>query len=156
MLVATAALSDSTGPGVGMAMWAEARSSNSAESPLPSLPIRKAAGPERSELEQGIASALAEAGTAAKTGICRSASAAKAREDFSATTGMRKADPAEARRAFAFQTLTVPGRAMTPLAPKASAERTRVPKLPGSCKEAVRTTSGMEPDRASANEKRGA
>src|ERR1700728_3385165 len=156
MLVATAALSDSTGPGVGMAIRFAERSSNSEESPLPSLPMRNAAGPDRSEREQGIASVPAVAGTAAKTGICRSASAAKVREDFSAITGMRKADPAEARRALAFQILTVPGRAMTPLAPKASAERTRVPKLPGSCKEAVRTTSGMEPDRASANEKRGA
>ena len=47
------------------------------------------------------------------------------------TTGTRKTEPAEARRAFWFHSLTVPGVVRTAVAPKASAERTSVPRLPG-------------------------
>ena len=57
-------------------------------------------------------------------------------------TGRRKTDPAEARRAFWFHGLTVPGRVMNPVAPKASAERMRVPRLPGSCRPAAMRMSG--------------
>ena len=45
---------------------------------------------------------------------------------------MRKTLPAEARTALGFHALTVPGRLMMPVAPKASAERRMVPRLPGS------------------------
>ena len=54
--------------------------------------------------------------------------------------GTRKTLPADARTAFGFHALTVPGRHRTPLAPKASAERRIVPRLPGSCRPASTST----------------
>ena len=54
----------------------------------------------------------------------------------------RKMLPAEARTALGFHALTVPGRQITPSAPKASAERRIVPRLPGSCRPASTTISG--------------
>ncbi len=45
--------------------------------------------------------------------------------------GMRKTLPAEARTALGFHWLTVPGRAMTPLAPKASAGAKNCPQITG-------------------------
>ena len=56
--------------------------------------------------------------------------------------GTRKAEPAEARSAFGFQGLTVPGSRRTPVAAKASAERRSVPRLPGSCRPARTRISG--------------
>jgi hypothetical protein len=57
--------------------------------------------------------------------------------------GVRKTLPAEARRAFWFQGLTVPGVVRMPVAPKASAERMRVPRLPGSCRPAAIEDQGV-------------
>jgi hypothetical protein len=59
------------------------------------------------------------------------------------TTGMRKTLPTDARRAFWFQALTVPGVVMTPVAPKASADRTSVPRFPGSCNAAAMRIRGV-------------
>ena len=60
-----------------------------------------------------------------------------------ATTGTRKTEPAEARRAFWFHSLTVPAVVRTAVAPKASAERMSVPRLPGSCRAAAMSRSGV-------------
>jgi hypothetical protein len=56
--------------------------------------------------------------------------------------GRRKRLPAEARTALGFHALTVPGSERMPSAPKASAERRMVPRLPGSCSPARTTMSG--------------
>ena len=56
--------------------------------------------------------------------------------------GRRKAEPEEARIAFGFHRLTVPGNRIMPVAPKASAERASVPRLPaGSCNPAAGSQS---------------
>ena len=59
-------------------------------------------------------------------------------------SGTRKTLPADARTAFGFHALTVPGRLTTPVAPKASAERRIVPRLPGSCRPARTRTKGID------------
>ena len=51
---------------------------------------------------------------------------------FIATTGKRNSEPAAARSTLALKGLTVPSSNKAPEAPKASADRSIVPKLPGS------------------------
>ena len=58
--------------------------------------------------------------------------------------GTRKLEPAAARTSFGLYGSTPPT-IKTPVAPKASADRTRVPALPGSPSSA-RTTSGPDVD----------
>jgi hypothetical protein len=53
--------------------------------------------------------------------------------------------PADARTAFGFHTFTVPGKQMTPLAPKASADRRIVPRFPGSWIPASSSIRGVGP-----------
>src|SRR4029077_6953056 len=53
--------------------------------------------------------------------------------------GKRKIEPAEPRRTFELYGLTVPSVRKIPAAPKASAERRIVPRLPGSCRPAATT-----------------
>ena len=74
---------------------------------------------------------------------CASPSRAKHSSAVASSTGTRKTLPALARTAFAFHSLTVPGRLTTPVAPKASAERRIVPTFPGSCKPASTTINAV-------------
>ncbi len=139
-----AALRLSTGPGMGMAMKLSARAMRSAERPAPSLPIMTAQGPTRLASVAGMGLRVSvgpEPGaTAARRLILRDLSR-RISAGVTATTGTRKTDPAEARRAFWFQGLTVPAVVRTPVAPKASAERMRVPRLPGSWSAAAMSRS---------------
>ncbi len=123
-------------------MRASASARNSSARPAPSLPIIRAQGSVRPELETD-----SEMVTRSESGA--TAASRRTPRDFSATsssaviatTGTRKTDPAEARRAFWFHSLTVPAVVRTAVAPKASAERISVPRLPGSCKPAATRSS---------------
>ena len=136
-LPATAAFRLSTAPGRGMVTRASAWAIQASGSPEPSLPTSSALGPRRS------ASLSPSRATAAKIRTPLRRRAAKASSAVMAITGSRKADPEDARRVLAFHRLTVPGSRIMPVAPKASAERTRVPRFPGSCRPAAMTTRGM-------------
>ena len=73
-----------------------------------------------------------------------SRSQSRASFSFAQTSGIRNTLPADARTALGFQALTVPGRHTTPSAPKASADRTIVPRFPGSCSPAKTTISAAD------------
>src|ERR1700721_2266978 len=112
------ALRLSTGPGQGMVSAPSALAASSRGTPLPSLPIRIAIGPVRFTWL---------AGSAVWTEVVQILMPAARRcskhsSTLAANDGRRKRLPAEARTAFGFQELTVPGRLRTPVAPKASAE----------------------------------
>ena len=128
----------STGPGQEIVIAPSAWRAICSGTPLPSLPMRRAAGPAMSTRSAGCAA------RAVVEKIFTPASRRRWRHSFSpaASSGTRKTLPAEARTAFGFHALTVPGRLTTPVAPKASAERRIVPRLPGSCRPASTTTSG--------------
>src|SRR6266851_4784275 len=137
---ATAAFKLSTGPGQGIVTLASAISSHSAARPAPSLPIISAQAPARFASCAAI-TPTSSVPTAASSRTPRCFNAAIS-STVTPTTGTRNTLPTLARRAFWFQALTVPGVVSTPAAPNASAERTSVPRLPGSCKPAAIRING--------------
>ena len=60
-----------------------------------------------------------------------------ASDRFARASGRRKTEPAEARTTLGLNGLTVPSPKTTPPAPKASADRSIVPRFPGSCTPAM-------------------
>jgi len=95
------------------------------------LPIRRAVGPVSSQKIERLGGTHG-GGEDANAGLPQAAE--NTSQAWWRSSAMRRTLPAEARTAFGFHWLTVPGRAMMPLAPKASAERRIVPRLPGSCR----------------------
>ena len=128
-----AAFSDSTAQGMWMSDEASSRACE--ERPAPSLPIISAQGATRYASIAGVA--LVERATAAKRRMSASFKLAVMLESESRRMGMRKTEPAEARTAFAFHGLTQSGVSHTCAMPKASADRRRVPRLPGSCSDST-------------------
>ena len=96
------------------------------------------------------------AGGTGEHGETRGAQASVSECDSAARIGRRKLEPAAERTAFGFQGSTVPGSTSTPRAPSASAVRTSVPKLPGSCTaSSASSTTSSSPRRRSASCQRG-
>ena len=133
-----AAFNDSTWPGQGTWRLPLQKAKTSFEIPAPSLPMMNAIGPRRSA---STIEAPASA-TQAYIGIRFSARVRSSETFASETIGSRKLDPAEARSAFWFHGLTLPGVSKTPLAANASADRMIVPTLPGSCSPARMRSRG--------------
>ena len=109
----------------------------SAGTPLPSLPMRRATGPLSSDAggRLGARTAVVRMRTPAS---CRRGNILlrRRREEGRGRRCRRRRGRPWVPRA------DVPGRPMTPLAPKASAERRIVPRLPGSWRPAKTTISG--------------
>src|ERR1039458_5331250 len=127
-LAATAAFRLSTGPGQGIAIVASAFAIKSAGTPLPSFPITRATGPPNSASSAGFVPRAVVASTFTPASRNRSMLSSA----LAASSGTRNTLPADARTAFGFHALTVPGKLTTPVAPNASADRRIVPRFPGS------------------------
>ncbi len=122
------------GPGQGIVTCASAISIHSAANPAPSFPIITAQAPLKSISCAATTRAL-------RTHSRNQPHSPRLQPSISdaatATTGTRNTLPTLARSAFWFHALTVPGVVNTPVAPNASADRTSVPRFPGSCNPAA-------------------
>jgi len=101
--------------------------------PAPSLPTKMASGPENLAWSRDVPLCDAVATRRSPRSFIRP----RASDSFVLATGSRNTEPAEARTTLGLKGLTVPSPSTTPPAPKASAERKIVPRLPGSCTPAI-------------------
>src|ERR1035441_7746123 len=144
ILAATPALSDSTCAACGMASVSSIWRVSSRARPAPSLPMKMASGSFHEICGSGVPWCDE---VASRRTPCPRRSGMSSTEEI-CKQGKRKIEPAEPRRTFELYGLTVPSVRKTPAAPKASAERRIVPRLPGSCRPAA-TTNGPSPQRSS-------
>jgi hypothetical protein len=132
--------------------WARPRSSSPARAaaprPAPSLPSTSAVARRGQGLHRPPVGRRPGCGTPRHAGVPRPWPSAS-------TTGTRSDEPAAERTALGFHGSTVPGSAQTSDAPNASALRTIVPKLPGSCTASSSTTRAYARRGARAERRRG-
>eukprot|EP00963_Diacronema_lutheri_P008658 scaffold766_cov343-Pavlova_lutheri.AAC.21 len=132
---ATATLSDSSNPGMGM-RTGEKRRHASSRKPSPSLPSNKHSGREvRLERQrESLASASASgAASAAKASMSSASTSSNSSSNFPLRVGRRRDAPREARMALSPNTSAQPSTRKAPSQPIADAVRTSVPTFPGSC-----------------------
>jgi hypothetical protein len=129
---ATAAFRDSARDARGRATTLRAAARRAGRGPAPSFPTTSA-HPAGAHREAGgrprMSSPPASATTRATSSRWRNR---RSSSSLHRRTGRRKTSPAEARTALGFQGSTVPSRATTAWAPRATADRTRAPAFPGS------------------------
>src|SRR5206468_7557907 len=133
MLAAIPAFSDSTLEECGMTTTSSISDIRSRGSPPPSLPMKMASWPVSFALER-VMPLCDEVAISRRSCVRIAPSIASS---FVRAMGTRNTDPADARTSLELKGLTVPSPSSTPAAPKASAERRIVPRLPGSCTPAI-------------------